>query len=195
MMAKINQKMMHTVNTLKMLEIEITFLQLRNESHFMIKSEEEKKAKEKVRKVFTWGALRPERSPPPSYPPSSPSPWQQNLIINISAAIHNTISLSPPSFDQQGSTRSPEGPEGSQCSHRFEDWDISRTWENTIMTRVMMMMAKVVMLMLWRMVTKETGSEVNERDANNDKVEPAPEHSNIEYFEQYWYNHSNIYQI
>ena len=31
MMAKINQKMMHTVNTLKMLEIEITFLQLRNE--------------------------------------------------------------------------------------------------------------------------------------------------------------------
>ena len=37
MMAKINQKMMHTVNTLKMLEIEITFSQLRSEIHFMIK--------------------------------------------------------------------------------------------------------------------------------------------------------------
>ena len=38
------------------------------------------------------------------------------------------------------------------------------------------------------MVTKETGSEINERDANNDKVEPAPEHSNVEYFEQNSYN-------
>ena len=60
------------------------------------------------------------------------------------------------------------------------------------MTRVMMMMARVMMMvkkrvvmMLLRMVTKETGSEVNEGDANNDKVEPAPEHSNVEYFEQY----------
>ena len=31
------------------------------------------------------------------------------------------------------------------------------------------------------MVTKEAGSEINERDANNDKVEPAPGFSNIEY--------------
>ena len=55
-----------------------------------------------------------------------------------------------------------------------------------MMAKVMMMVKKrVVVMMLLRMVTKETGSEVNERDANNDKVEPAPEHSNIEYFEQY----------
>ena len=79
----------------------------------------------------------------------------------------------PHFFDQQGSTRSPEGPEGSQCSHRFEDRNIARTCENIIMTKVRMMIS--------RMVTKETGSEVNERDANNDKVEPAPEHSNMEY--------------
>ena len=35
-------------------------------------------------------------------------------------------------------------------------------------------------MMISRMVTKETGSEINERYANNDKVEPAPEHSNME---------------
>ena len=30
------------------------------------------------------------------------------------------------------------------------------------------------------MMTKEAGSEINERDANNDKVEPAPAQSNIQ---------------
>ena len=51
-----------------------------------------------------------------------------------------------------------------------------------VMANVVMMVKRVVMMMIRRMVTKETGSEINERDANNDKVEPAPEHSNTEYF-------------
>ena len=44
------------------------------------------------------------------------------------------------------------------------------------------------MIMLRRMmvmVTKEAGSEINERDANNDKVKPAPAHSDIECKELY----------
>ena len=50
--------------------------------------------------------------------------------------------------------------------------------------KVVMMMKRVgiVVMVVGRMVTKEAGSEINERDANNDKVEPAPEHSDTEYF-------------
>ena len=44
----------------------------------------------------------------------------------------------------------------------------------------MMMLVMLVMLVRMRMVmyvkcTKEAGSEINERDANNYKVEPAPD--------------------
>ena len=52
-----------------------------------------------------------------------------------------------------------------------------------MMTSVMMMMKRVMMMArVMMMVTKEAGSEINERDANNDKVEPAPAHSNIQIY-------------
>ena len=52
-----------------------------------------------------------------------------------------------------------------------------------IMRSVMMMLKKVMMMAgVMVMVTKEAGSEINERDANNDKVEPAPAHSNIQIY-------------
>ena len=53
------------------------------------------------------------------------------------------------------------------------------------MTKIIRMMKRVMMMRMMQMVmvTKEAGSEINERDANNDKVEPAPEqHSDTEYF-------------
>ena len=50
-----------------------------------------------------------------------------------------------------------------------------------IMIMMIIMIMIMMMMMISRMVTKETGSEINERDTNNDKVEPAPEHSNMEY--------------
>ena len=53
----------------------------------MIESQEEEEGKRKVSKIFTWEAPQPERSPPPSSPPSLPSPWKQNVIIDISYNI------------------------------------------------------------------------------------------------------------
>ena len=45
----------------------------------------------------------------------------------------------------------------------------------------MMLRMMVMTMMMFVMVTKEAGSEINERDANNDKVKPAPGFSNVEY--------------
>ena len=46
-----------------------------------------------------------------------------------------------------------------------------------MMERVVMRMTRVMMCVI---VTKEAGSKINERDANNDKVKPAPACSDLE---------------
>ena len=54
-----------------------------------------------------------------------------------------------------------------------------------VMANVVMMVKRVVMMMIRRMVTKETGSEINERDANNYKVEPAPDNWDLSDISKY----------